>query len=172
MRQKAKEINLNAHLTNVDLGNDKPFIAWTYNGKIPGPEIRVKEGERLRVILKNNLPEETTVHWHGLPVPNKMDGVPYITQKPVQPNGTFVYELEASPPGTYLYHSHAHYQLDRGLYGALIIEPKREARGYDKEYVLLLEDWATIDGGGPEAAKRGRIQPGNGYDGHDAKRCW
>jgi len=157
--QKSKEINLTANLTNVDLGNGKPFIAWTYNGQIPGPEIRVKEGERLHVFLKNKLPEETTVHWHGLPVPNVMDGVPYVTQKPIQPGGTFVYEFEASPPGTYIYHSHAHYQLDRGLYGVLIVEPKREERGYDREYVLLLEDWATVDGGGPEASKRGRIQP-------------
>lgn len=163
--QKSKEINLTAHLTTVDLGNDKPFIAWTYNGKIPGPEIRVKEGERLHVVLKNKLPEETTVHWHGLPVPNIMDGVPYITQKPVPPEGTFVYDFEALVPGTYMYHSHAQYQLDRGLYGALIVEPKREERGYDREYVLILEDWATIDGGGPEASKRGRIQPSMGMMG-------
>lgn len=102
--QKSKEINLTGNLTNVDLGNGKPFIAWTYNGQIPGPEIRVKEGERLRVVIKNKLPEETTVHWHGLPVPNGMDGVPYVTQRPVKPGGTFVYEFEASPPGTYMYH--------------------------------------------------------------------
>jgi FtsP/CotA-like multicopper oxidase with cupredoxin domain len=160
--QKSKGINLTGTLTTVDLGNGKPFIAWTYNGKIPGPEIRVKEGERLRVILKNNLPEETTIHWHGLPVPNNMDGVPFITQKPVPTGGTFVYDFEALVPGTYMYHSHAHYQLDRGLYGALIVEPRREERSYDREYVLLLEDWATIDGGGPEASKRGRIQPAMG----------
>ncbi len=156
--QKSKEVELTGSLTAVDLGSGKPFMAWTYNGKIPGPEIRVKEGERLRVLLKNKLPEDTTIHWHGLPVPNRMDGVPFVTQKPVQPGETFIYDFEASPPGTYIYHSHAHYQLDRGLYGALIVEPKREERGYDREYVLLLEDWATIDGGGPEASKKGRIQ--------------
>jgi len=163
--QKSKEINLTGGLTTVDLGNGKPFTAWTYNGNIPGPEIRVKEGERLHVVLKNNLPEETTVHWHGVPVPNSMDGVPYVTQKPITPGGTFVYDFETSVPGTYMYHSHAHYQLDRGLYGALIVEPKREERSYDREYVLLLEDWATIDGGGPEASKMGRIQPAMGMMG-------
>jgi FtsP/CotA-like multicopper oxidase with cupredoxin domain len=163
--EKIKEITLDAQVTSIDLGNNKPFKAWTYNGQMPGPEIRVKEGDTLRVVLKNNLPEGTTIHWHGVPVPNKMDGVPYVTQRPVEPGKTFVYEFLASPPGTYVYHSHVSYQLDRGLYGALIIEPRKETRSYDKEYVLMLEDWATIDGGGPEASKLGRIQTGMGMMG-------
>jgi len=163
--EKIKGITLDAKVTSIDLGNKKPFKAWTYNGQMPGPEIRVKEGDTLRVVLKNNLPEGTTIHWHGVPVPNKMDGVPYVTQKPVEPGESFIYEFKASPPGTYVYHSHESYQLDRGLYGALIIEPKEERRSYDKEYVLMLEDWATIDGGGPEASKRGRIQSGMGMMG-------
>ncbi len=89
-----------------------------------------------------------------------MDGVPSITQSPVQPGQSFVYEFKATPPGTYIYHTHASYQLDRGLYGALIIDPKKEERSYDREYTLLLEGWVTIDGGGPEASKMGRISPG------------
>jgi multicopper oxidase len=160
-----KELKFNAAVTPVTLGGDKPFKAWTYNGQVPGPPIRVKEGETLRVILENHLPEETTIHWHGLPVPNRMDGVPYVTQKPVKPGETFVYEFKATPPGTYMYHSHFSYQLDRGLYGSLIVEPKREERAYDKEFVLVLEDWATIDGGGPEASKLGRIRPQMGMMG-------
>ena len=163
--ESIREFRLDASLTSLDVGTGKSFKAWAYNGRIPGPEIRVKEGETLRVILKNNLSEGTTIHWHGLPVPNRMDGVSNVTQKPVVPGGTFTYEFRATPPGTYIYHSHASYQLDRGLYGALIIEPKREERSYDKEYVLVLEDWATIDGGGPEASKMGRIRPGMGMMG-------
>lgn len=160
-----KEIKLEAAIAPVTLGGDKSFKAWTYNGLVPGPAIRVKEGETLRVILKNHLPEETTIHWHGLPVPNRMDGVPLVTQKPVKPGETFVYEFKATPPGTYFYHSHVSYQLDRGLYGSLIVEPKKEERSYDKEFTLLLEDWVTIDGGGPEASKAGRIRPAMGMMG-------
>lgn len=164
--EEAKELRLTASVTEVDIGIGKPLKAWTYNGDVPGPEIRVKEGEMLRVFLKNSLPEETTVHWHGVPVPNKMDGVPYVTQKPVQPGQSFTYEFKASPPGTYFYHSHFSYQLDQGLYGPLIIEPKREERSYDREYVLSFDDWAAVDGGGPEASKMGRTRPGMmGMDG-------
>jgi FtsP/CotA-like multicopper oxidase with cupredoxin domain len=163
--EEIREFKLNASVSMVDLGNGRPFKAWTYNGQVPGPEIRVREGEIIRAVLNNFLPEGTTVHWHGLPVPNKMDGVPFVTQEPVNTGQTFVYEFKASPPGTYMYHSHASYQLDRGLYGSLIVEPKREERSYDREYILILEDWATVNGGGPEASKMGRIRPGMGMMG-------
>jgi FtsP/CotA-like multicopper oxidase with cupredoxin domain len=163
--QNVTELNLTAAINTVDLGDEKKFKAWTYTGQRPGPEIRVKEGEILRIAVKNSLPEETTVHWHGLPVPNKIDGVPYVTQKPIQPGETFVYEFKTTPPGTYMYHSHVSYQLDRGLYGALIVEPKREAGSYDSEYVLVLEDWATVDGGGPEASRPGIVSPSMGMMG-------
>lgn len=83
--EEVREFKLNASIATVDLGTGKTFKAWIYNGQLPGPEIRVKEGETLRVVLKNYLPEGTTIHWHGLPVPNNMDGVPDITQSPVQP---------------------------------------------------------------------------------------
>lgn len=157
-----KEVRLTASVTPIDLGSSRIFKAWAYNGKVPGPEIRVKEGQTLRITLVNNLPEETTTHWHGLPVPNKMDGVPYVTQKPVEPGKSFVYEFTATPSGTYLYHSHVSYQLDRGLYGPLIVEPAKEPRSYDKEYVLMLEDWAMVDGGGPEASRMGKVNPNQG----------
>jgi FtsP/CotA-like multicopper oxidase with cupredoxin domain len=163
--EEVKEVKLNASVTTVNVGTGKSFKAWTYNGQLPGPEIRVKEGETLRAVFKNYLPEGTTIHWHGLPVPNNMDGVPGITQNPVQPGQSFVYEFNATPPGTYIYHTHASYQLDQGLYGALVIEPKKEERSYDKEYTLLLEGWATVDGGGPEASRMGRINPGMGMMG-------
>jgi FtsP/CotA-like multicopper oxidase with cupredoxin domain len=161
--ENVREFSLNAEVAEIDIGTR--FKAWTYNGQAPGPEIRVKENEILRVVLENNLPEPTTIHWHGLPVPNAMDGVPDITQKPIQPGETFVYEFVARPPGSYLYHSHVGYQLDQGLYGPIIVEPQREWLSYDKEYTLILSDWVTVDGGGPEAAKAGRTRGGMGMMG-------
>jgi FtsP/CotA-like multicopper oxidase with cupredoxin domain len=143
-----REYRFSASKSRIDLGVGPKFWAWTYNGHVPGPEIRVKEGETVRVVLKNYLPEETSIHWHGVPVPNAMDGVPGVTQKGVMPGEAFVYEFVARPAGTYIYHSHARYQLDQGLYGPLIIEPSRETRSYDREYTLLLEDWVMKDGGG------------------------
>lgn len=143
-----REFRLSASVAKVNLGQGPDFVAWTFNGQVPGPEIRVREGEVLRVVLKNDLPEGTTIHWHGVPVPNPMDGVPEVTQKPVMPGETFVYEFEAKPAGTFIYHSHMGYQLDQGLYGLLVIEPARLERSYDQEYSLLLEDWVMRDGGG------------------------
>jgi FtsP/CotA-like multicopper oxidase with cupredoxin domain len=80
--------------------------AYTYNGTVPGPLIRVTEGDRVRVLVKNKLPEPTTIHWHGVEVPNAMDGVPDMTQAPIQPGETFTYEFVAIPAGTFMYHSH------------------------------------------------------------------
>ena len=80
--------------------------AWTYNGTVPGPMIRVTEGEKVRIIVKNELPEPTTIHWHGIAVPNAMDGMPGRHPKAIQPGETFTYEFIAKPAGTYMYHSH------------------------------------------------------------------
>jgi multicopper oxidase len=101
--EEAREYKFNASISTVNLGTGRSFKAWTYNDEVPGPEIRVREGETLRVVLRNYLPEGTTIHWHGLPVPNKMDGVPDVTQKPVQTGQSFVYEFKAVPSGTYVY---------------------------------------------------------------------
>jgi FtsP/CotA-like multicopper oxidase with cupredoxin domain len=151
---KVREFRLTAAKTEVNLGKGPTFFAWTYNRQVPGPEIRVKEGEIIRVLLKNELPEETSIHWHGVPVPYPMDGVPGITQKGVKPGETFLYEFEGRPAGTYIYHSHAGYQLDQGLYGALVIEPSRQTRSYDREFTLMLEDWVMKDGGGVARTRR------------------
>ncbi|NOZ61931.1 MAG: multicopper oxidase family protein [Calditrichaeota bacterium] len=155
-----REFKLTAEVTDVDLGNGKIFKAFTYNGQLPGPIIRVTEGDNVRIVVENKLSENTTIHWHGIPVPNAMDGVPGITQKPIKSGETFVYEFPALPAGSYIYHSHESYQLDQGLYGGLIIEPKKEERSYDQEYTLILEDWVTVDGGGPAAARAGRTRGG------------
>jgi len=118
--------------------------AWTYNGTVPGPTIHVRQGDRIRVIFTNHLPEPTTIHWHGLDVPADMDGVPGMSQPPVQPGQTFVYEFTASDPGTYIYHTHYDdlFQLDSGLYGAFVVDPAKPAKDhYDRDYLMLVSSW-------------------------------
>lgn len=137
------EHTLEAAPFEVELGGRRIWT-WGYNGQLPGPEIRLTEGDTLRVLVRNRLPQETTVHWHGLPIPNAMDGVPGVTQPPIAPGADFGYEFVVPVAGTYLYHSHVGTQLDRALYGALIVEPAREPLSYDREFVVILDDW--IDG--------------------------
>jgi len=140
---------------------------FTYGGQVPGPELRVREGETLRVLLENRLPEPTTIHWHGIPVPNAMDGVPDITQPAVPPGERFLYEFTVPVPGTYFYHTHVGVQLDRGLAGALIVEPGREELAYDREVVLVLDDWLDGIAGTPEEALRQLVGAGHGgHGGH------
>lgn len=146
---RVREIALVAKETRWELAPGKVIKAWAYNGRVPGPEIRLREGERVRIVLMNALPEPTTIHWHGVDVPNPMDGVPGVTQAPVKPGETFIYEFEARPAGTRWYHTHfqEHKQLDLGLYAPLIIEPaEAEPFPSDREYTLLLDDWATGTG--------------------------
>ncbi len=124
-------------------------VAWTYNGMVPGPLVRVAEGDRLRFIVKNELPEDTTIHWHGLDVPNAMDGVPGMTQEPIAPGQTFVYEFVARPAGTYWYHSHVDpdIQIGAGLHGAFIVDPATpEADPPDVDEVLILNEWRFAGG--------------------------
>ncbi|HEY3248140.1 MAG TPA: multicopper oxidase domain-containing protein [bacterium] len=117
--------------------------AWTYNGRVPGPELRVTEGDLVRVVVTNHLPVPTTVHWHGVDLNYKMDGVPGVTQAPIAPGATFTYEFVASPAGTRMYHSHVdtNAQLELGLYGALIIEPRNGPK-YDVDRTIILDERA------------------------------
>ena len=115
--------------------------ALLVNQKLPGETIRVKEGELLRVTCKNHLKTPTTIHWHGLILPNPMDGVPKLTQRPIMPGEIFVYEFPLIQTGTYWYHSHFQLQEQIGLNGPFIIEPQKERLSYDKEYVIMLSDW-------------------------------
>ena len=142
----AREIVLETRQVKWELAPGRTVAAMAYNGRVPGPEIRVKEGERVRVVLKNGVDEPTTIHWHGVDVPNAMDGVPGVTQEPVPPGGTFAYEFEARPAGTRWYHTHfqEHRQMDLGLVAPLIIEPARvEPFPFDREHTLVLDDWAA-----------------------------
>ena len=146
---RVREHALEAAPIQFEVGGRK-VQTWGYQGSVPGPEIRLTEGDTLRVKVLNRLPVDTTIHWHGLPVPNAMDGVPHITQPPIKSGEEFTYEFVVPTAGTYVYHSHVGLQLDRGLYGPLIVEPKKEALEYDREYVLLLDDWLDGIGGTPE----------------------
>lgn len=139
-----KEITLTAKASNQELAPGKTLPVWTFNNSVPGPEIRVKQGDRVKVNLKNELPEPVSIHWHGVPVPNAMDGIPGVTQNAVQPGKTFTYEFKADVPGTYWYHSHQDSvnQLDRGLYGAFIVESKDAAK-VDRDYTLVLDEWMS-----------------------------
>lgn len=125
-----------------------PTDIWGYGGRVPGPEIRLRQGERLRVDVINRLEQETTVHWHGIRVPNAMDGVPHLTQPPIAPGGRFVYEFDVADAGTYWYHPHMgrSEQVGRGLYGALIVE-ERAPIEVDRDVVWMLDDWRLARNG-------------------------
>jgi FtsP/CotA-like multicopper oxidase with cupredoxin domain len=126
----------------VEVG--KRIEAWAYNGVVPGPQIRVREGDRVRILVKNELEESTAVHFHGLELPNDQDGVPFITQPPIKPGQIYTYEFVASTPGSHMYHSHhnAAKQVGMGLLGAFIVEPKqkRPIENVDVDYVMILND--------------------------------
>jgi FtsP/CotA-like multicopper oxidase with cupredoxin domain len=118
---------------------------------VPGPRIRVTEGDRVRINVTNHLPESTTVHWHGLILPNAMDGAAEVTQEPIPPGETFTYEFVTEQRGTYFYHTHDH--IDRqqalGLYGALIIDPREPEDypyDYDQELVIQLQELLEREG--------------------------
>jgi len=115
---------------------------WAYNGQVPGPTLRIRLGDTLRVRFTNRLPQPTTIHWHGVRVPNGMDGVPHLTQPPVEPGGTFVYEITPKDAGTFWFHPHVRSseQVERGLYGVLIVDDERPAP-YDADVVWVLDDW-------------------------------
>nr|WP_281722575.1 multicopper oxidase family protein [Nitrosomonas nitrosa] len=124
-------------------GSQYPDTAvWAYDGAIPGPEIRLRQGQRLRVEIENRLPQATTIHWHGVRVPNAMDGVPHLTQAPIEPGARFVYEFDAVDAGTFWYHPHerSFEQVGRGLYGSLIVE-EREPIAVDRDVTWVLGDW-------------------------------
>jgi FtsP/CotA-like multicopper oxidase with cupredoxin domain len=143
--QKVVRRTVTAGPATLDLGG--PTVAtWAYDGALPGPLLRATAGDIIEVTLDNHLPADTTIHWHGIRLANRADGVPGLTQDPVKPGGTYVYRFTAPDPGTYFFHPHVGVQLDRGLYTPLIIDDPHEPGGYDTEWVVVLDDW--IDGTG------------------------
>ncbi|MBI3685067.1 multicopper oxidase domain-containing protein [Candidatus Azambacteria bacterium] len=168
IKEGVKEFRLVAEEFRWEYAKGKYVHAWGYNGQIPGPEIRVTEGDRVRVILENRLPDATAMHWHGIDVPYAQDGVPGFSQTATQPGETRVYEFEARPAGTHFYHTHGSshgteaMQLDMGLSGAFIIEPKNFMRP-DKEVTLVLDEWAVGAGGMNMAAMAAHDSMGGGH---------
>ena len=124
--------------------------AYAYNRHVPGPRLHLQEGDHVRINVTNRLPEPTTVHWHGLVLPNEMDGPAKITQPPIPPGGRYTYEYRVGQSGTYFYHTHANSDRQQafGLYGALIIDPHDPADEprADIDYTIQLQEWLRREG--------------------------
>lgn len=121
---------------------------WGYNGQTPGPTIEVNEGERVRFYITNNLPEITTVHWHGIILPNGMDGVGGLNQPYIEPGETYLYDFIFKHPGTFMYHPHADEmtQMGMGLMGMIIVHPKNNAHAVDRDFAIILSEWKITVG--------------------------
>jgi len=163
-----KVFDLTAKKVQWEVTPGNVMEAWGYNGVIPGPELRVTEGDKVRVVIKNELDESTAIHFHGQMAPNAMDGVPFITQPPIKPGTNFTYEFVAKPAGTHMYHSHHNStkQVGMGLLGTFIVEPKdpKSRPAFDLEATIVLNDGPqgfTINGKGfpataPIVCKKGQ----------------
>ncbi|GGR95284.1 putative oxidase (copper-binding protein) [Streptomyces aureoverticillatus] len=146
-----REVRLTAGPATLDLGSRR-VKTWAYGEDLPGKEVRVTAGDTLALTLANHLPEPTTLHWHGLALRNDMDGVPALTQRAIAPGADFTYRFKVPHPGTYWFHPHAGTQQDRGLYAPLIVDDPKEPLAYDKEWVVVLDDWVDgVDGSTPDA---------------------
>jgi FtsP/CotA-like multicopper oxidase with cupredoxin domain len=143
------EVDLEARVTNFSFVPGGPTPAWTYNGLLPGPLIRAAVGNRVIVHFRNSLPEETTIHWHGLRIPAAMDGMPDLSQPPIAPGGTFDYDFVVPDASTFWYHPHADAaaQVGYGMYGPFIVDDPAEPQGLGDEVVMVLSDIAVNDDG-------------------------
>jgi FtsP/CotA-like multicopper oxidase with cupredoxin domain len=147
-----KVFRLEASVIRWNILADERVHAYAFNRQVPGPRIELTQGDRVRLIVTNRLPEPTTVHWHGLVVPNAMDGPSEITQEPIQPDGSYTYEYTVRQAGTFMYHTHDHpdRQQALGLYGALIVRPTDAARDerlrYQHDVVVQLQEWLEREG--------------------------
>lgn len=142
LNAKVVEYKVTISPAHVNITGEK-VLAFTLNGKIPGPTLKAKLGDILRVTFHNKLLEETSIHWHGVLLPNEQDGVPYITTPPINPGEAFTYEYPIIHAGTYWYHAHAGLQEQKGIYGALVFYEDNEQKDYDEEHVLILSDWTN-----------------------------
>lgn len=141
----AKEFHLIAEPVTQELIPGKVVNLWGYNGSAPGPTIQITQGDRVRIILENHLPEPTSMHWHGFEIPMDMDGAPGSSQDPIPPGGRFVYEFTLHQAGTFFYHSHMAMQEMMGMIGAFIMHPKEN---YDppvnKDFAIILQEFAVL----------------------------
>jgi manganese oxidase len=141
----AKEFHLIAEPVKQELMPGKIVNLWGYNGRAPGPTIQVNQGDRVRIIVDNHLPEATSMHWHGFEIPIEMDGAPGSSQDPIPPGGHFVYEFTLHQAGTFFYHSHMAMQEMMGMIGTFIMHPKK---AYDppveKDFAIILQEFAIL----------------------------
>jgi FtsP/CotA-like multicopper oxidase with cupredoxin domain len=144
LKEDDNEFTIVAKEAKHSLTKEVSVNAWTFNGSVPGSQIRVKQGEEVKITLKNELPKPVTIHWHGITVKNEMDGIPGITQNAVQPGESFTYTFTPEDPGTYMYHTHQNgvKQMDKGLAGSFIVEPKKTEE-LDRDYTLVLDEWMS-----------------------------
>ena len=160
---QVREFSLTVGRVGWELAPGEATEAYAYNGQVPGPELRVGEGDTVRVQVTNALAEPTTIHWHGVDVPLDMDGVPGLSQEPIAPGGAFTYEFVARPAGTRWYHAHVNelVQQGGGLAGALIIEARESGRTAEREYVVVAQQWPapSLDRPHGEPARMG-MSPG------------
>jgi manganese oxidase len=145
MDGNVKEFHLVAEPVKQEIVPGRTVDLWGYNGSAPGPTIQVNQGDRVRIIVDNHLPEATSMHWHGFEIPIDMDGAPGSSQDPIAPGGRFVYEFTLHQEGTYFYHSHMAMQEMMGMIGAFVMHPKN---GYkprvDKDFVIILQEYAIL----------------------------
>jgi hypothetical protein len=140
-----KVFHLVAEPVKQQIAPNKTIDVWGYNGSAPGPTIQITQGDRVRIIVDNHLPEPTSMHWHGFEIPHDMDGGPGISQAPIPPGGRFVYEFTLHQAGTYFYHSHMAMQEMMGMLGAFIMHPKTPyAPRVDKDFVVMLQEYAVL----------------------------
>ncbi|GGG42818.1 hypothetical protein GCM10011414_10550 [Croceivirga lutea] len=137
-----REYNLTIEKNEMTLGG-VTAKAMTVNGSIPGPTLEFNEGDLAIINVTNKMDVETSVHWHGLILPNFYDGVPYLNTPPIEPGETFQYRIPINQSGTYWYHSHTMLQEQKGVYGSIIIQPKEKTLDYDKDLVVVLSDWTN-----------------------------
>ena len=143
-----KEFHLIVEEIEWEVAPGMKIKAWGYNGQTPGPTIEAVEGDRVRILVTNKLPEPTAVHWHGILLPSGMDGVQGLTQKPIMPGETFAYEFTLKQHGTQMYHSHGDEMVQMGLgtMGFFIIHPKHRAEKIDRDYAIFLNEWFVEPG--------------------------
>lgn len=145
---EVKEFDLTADETTLSLVDGVEFEGFAYNDQVPGPLWRIEKGDTIRINFKNELPQETTIHFHGIRVPNAMDGVSGVTQDPIQPGESFVYEFTPKDAGTYWFHPHVRSseQVERGLYGVIVVEDPKEPE-YSQDVVWVVDDWRLRNDG-------------------------
>ena len=141
----AKVFHLIAEPVKQQIAPNKTLVLWGFNGSAPGPTIQVNQGDRVRIIVDNHLPEATSMHWHGLEIPHNMDGGPGISQEPIKPGGRFIYEFPLHQEGTYFYHSHMAMQEMMGMLGGFVLHPKQSYRpAVDKDFLIILQEYAVL----------------------------